>query len=155
MKTVVYASGLAALSMLGCRDRDRVQPGVISEADRKALNDQQDKSGTTTITGANFVGADAATDRIVASRCARELTCSNVGPDKHFKTTDACVVEVRKGMRTDFDTTQCTSGIDGAALDKCLDSIRSESCTNPIDTLSRMAACRTGALCARAEMPHR
>jgi hypothetical protein len=157
---LAFACGAVALTAACNRDRSRdgERPGVVSERETtppKANADDQDKSGTTTITGASWMENGAAIDRIVATRCAREVACSNVGADKHFGSPENCVREVRKNMADDLKVSECPGGIDGAALDKCLDMIRNESCTNPIESLGRLATCRTGELCMRTEMPHR
>lgn len=150
---------LAATAVAACRDKsresqEREHPSVVSERDGHSTSDP-DRSGTTSLTSAAWMTSDAAVDRIVATRCARELTCSKVGPDKHFPTTDSCVVEVRKRTRSELDTSSCTNGIDGEALDRCLQSIRTESCENPLDTISRMMACRAADICAKEVTPHR
>ena len=154
MKTVARCGSLLAVSFLalGACNRERTGPGVV--ADQQNPN-EQDKSGAATLSGAPWVANDAAIDRIALSRCAREITCSNIGPDKHNTSDAVCVREVRKRTQEDLKTSECPAGIDGKELDECLDAIRNESCTNPIDTISRLAACRTSELCLKAEMPHR
>ncbi|HVH40747.1 MAG TPA: DUF6184 family natural product biosynthesis lipoprotein [Labilithrix sp.] len=158
MKSVAACSMAAlVLALVGCnreRSSNRDHSGFISENDRRNPN-EQDKSGVTTLTGASWLANDAAIDRIVASRCAREVTCSNVGPDKHFTSGEICVREVRSKMSDQLRASECPSGIDSKELEECLDAIRSESCTNPLDTVSRLAACRTSDLCLKTEMPHR
>jgi hypothetical protein len=151
---------LVASAATSCRSRDqmfdRERPGTISQSEKSRKDpNEQDRAGTTNLTGAAWVANGPAIDRIVASRCARELTCANVGPDKHFTTSDVCVLEVRKRMEGELSTSECPTGIDGKELDECLDAIRSESCSNPIETIGRLAACRTRDLCLRPEMPHR
>ena len=146
---VVYSVAVLAVALVTACNRGRE-----TAADRKDPN-EQDKSGTTTLTGASWVANEAAIDRIVASRCAREVTCSNIGPDKHFTESDVCVREIRKKMQGDLKASECPSGIDGKELDECLDAIRNESCTNPIESLGRLAACRTSDLCLKTAMPHR
>jgi hypothetical protein len=158
---VTLAGGAMALTAACNRDhsRDGERPGVVSERETTgagaAKPDDQNKPGTTTITGASWMENGAAIDRIVATRCARDVACSNVGPDKHFGSPEVCVREVKKTMSDDLKVSECPGGIDGAALDKCLDAIRNESCTNPIESLARLATCRTGELCMRPETPHR
>lgn len=162
MKSHVARCSLIAVSLVAIaacsRDRhrsyERERPGVLLENDRPDPG-EQDRAGSTTLTGASWVANDAAIDRIVASRCAREVTCSNVGPDKHFANGDVCVRELRTKTHEDLKASECPTGIDGKELEECLDAIRSESCTNPIDAVSRLAACRTSDLCLKAEMPHR
>jgi hypothetical protein len=166
MKTVARWSLLAvSLVALGACNRDRErsrnyereQAGTTPESERSTPN-EQDKSGapgSATLTGAAWVANDAAIDRVVAARCAREITCNAIGPDKHFTSGDACVREVGKKTRDDLKSSECPAGIDGKELDECLDAIRNESCNNPIDVISRLSACRTSELCIKPEMPHR
>lgn len=155
MKSAVVCSAAVLAILVGCtrdraRDRDRVSG---TEATRDP--NEQDRAGAATLTGASWIANDAAIDRIVASRCAREVSCSNVGPDKHFTSGEVCVREVRKKTHDDLKASECPAGIDGKELDECLDAIRNESCTNPIESLGRLAACRTSDLCLKTAMPHR
>ncbi len=166
------AAGLAALvvaaasASVGC-NRNHVDRDGFAERNFDYSNGATDKSGaadpnangngdrvgTTTITGAS-VGAlsnDLAILRIVAARCARETACNNVGADKHFVDHDACARNLHAKLSDELDPTECPRGIDAEAVDKCMDSIRSESCNNPIDTISRLAACRTSDMCLRAD----
>ena len=34
-------------------------------------------------------------------------------------------------------------------IEECIESIRTESCSNPIETISRLAACRTSDMCLK------
>ena len=155
MKSVVVCcAAVLAIAAGACnrdrgRERDRVSGTEIKDPN------EQDRSGVTTLTGASWVTNDAAIDRIVASRCAREVACSNVGPDKHFTNGEVCVREVRSRLQDDLKASECPQGIDGKELDECLDAIRNESCTNPIESLGRLAACRTSDLCLKTAIPHR
>ena len=110
-----------------------------------------ERVGVTTVTGADLgsLGNDIAIERIVAARCGRETACNNVGSDKHFVNHDVCVREVRSKVGDDLRTAACPRGIDADALDKCMESIRTESCNNPIETIQRLAACRTSDLCLK------
>lgn len=153
----VAAVVVPVLLGVGChRDRssDRERAGL--PMDRAIVDpNEQDKSGTTTLTGAAWLSNDDAVDRIGAARCAREVSCSNVGPDKHFANGEQCLREVRSEMYAELNGSVCPNGIDNKELDACLDAIRSESCTNPIDMIGRTTRCRTGTLCMKAESPHR
>ena len=111
--------------------------------------DQQDRSGSATLTSASFTTKDSAVDRITAARCAREVTCSNIGPDRHFTTGDKCVSEVKARLDSDLGPNDCPDGIDAKQVDECLDAIRKESCTNPMSTVARLAECRTSSLCVK------
>jgi hypothetical protein len=144
---VVVMVATFAVAAVACQ-RDRTE--------RKPVDfNRQDPSGVTTLTGAAWVANDAAIDRLVASRCAREISCNAIGPDRPFTSSEICVREVRKNLTADLATSECPAGIDGHELDTCLDAIRTESCMNPLETLGRLTACRPGVLCMKAEMPHR
>ncbi|HEX4335939.1 MAG TPA: DUF6184 family natural product biosynthesis lipoprotein [Polyangiaceae bacterium] len=84
---------------------------------------------------------------IVTARCDREERCSNVGADKTYATRDACTSKLDGTTQSDINLSDCKHGVDRPKLHECLDKIHAEDCGNPIDTLSRVAACRTGALC--------
>src|SRR5262249_32451935 len=80
---IAIAALLTSTTGAGCRDRNRTptferdQPPTTQEQsererERESQNpNEQDKSGTTMITGAQLVANEAAVDKIVASRCAR------------------------------------------------------------------------------------
>ncbi|HVH44234.1 MAG TPA: DUF6184 family natural product biosynthesis lipoprotein, partial [Labilithrix sp.] len=116
----------------------------------------EERSGTTTVTGANVgLANNAAIDRIVASRCQREATCKNVGPDKKHVSQQACLQKLRTDMKDDLNANECPRGIDQKELNECLESIQKEDCNNPIDAIGRLAACRTSDLCLKTGAPNR
>jgi hypothetical protein len=92
-------------------------------------------------------GTASATASIADSRCARELRCENIGPDKKYSSMDDCEARVKSDWREDLNARECPSGIDRDQLAECLDEIRNEDCANPFDTLGRVAACTVGQLC--------
>jgi hypothetical protein len=139
---------LVAIAGTGCK-RDQVDRDGFAE--RNFDPNTQDKSGvgTTTITGAdlNAISSESAVERITVARCTRETACNNVGSDKHFGSYDVCARELRSKVGEDLAPNKCPQGIDLAAIDKCTEAIRTESCNNPVDTISRLATCRASALC--------
>ncbi|MBS2013846.1 MAG: hypothetical protein JST00_13235 [Deltaproteobacteria bacterium] len=152
---VLVGVGLSgALALFAC-NRDNVdrQGGVLGDrtnAPRTTTTDNRDRAGETTTTGATVgVSNEGAIDRLVAARCQREATCKNIGSDKHFSSYDVCSRELRSRVQDDLRASECPKGIDGKELDECLESIRTESCNNPLDTISRLAACRSGDLCLK------
>lgn len=167
VRSLVPATALlAVVAVAGC-NRDRTdrsdrpvtvddRPGIgVREQDNR---EQENKDfGTTTITGANVgsVSNHGAVDRIVAARCARETTCNNVGVDKHFQNAQACTQKLKADMKEDLSAEECPRGIDQKELDECLQAIRNEDCKNPIDTISRLGACRTSDLCLKTSAPNR
>lgn len=156
MKKTFLVPALCLVAVAACnRDRDRVD--VDRHEGRVTVDTNRDKSGTTTVTGANVgtVNNEGAIDRIVAARCAREAACNNVGADKHFATRDACSVKLKADMRDDLNAKDCPRGIDAKELNECLVEIKNEDCNNPIDMIGRLAACRTSDLCLKTDMPNR
>lgn len=118
---------------------------------------RNDTGETTTTTGASMtsVSNDIAVSRIVASRCAREAACNNVGASKHFQNAEGCTSQIRSDMKDDLNAKDCPHGVDAKELDECLSAIRAEDCKNPIDTITRLTACRTGDLCRASAVPTR
>jgi hypothetical protein len=90
---------------------------------------------------------NSARDSIVAARCDREERCSNIGGGKDYETRAACSSKLEGKTGSYLNTQDCAHGIDQPKLSDCLSKIRTEDCGNPIDSLSRLAACRTGAIC--------
>ncbi len=172
MKSVVHsfvpalALGVVAIAAVGCNrdrvDRDRTVtplPGdrTVTPLPGDRPGTTNDGTGTTTVTGANVgsVGNQAAVGRIVAARCARETTCNNVGLDKHWANGPACTAKVTADMKDDLNANDCPYGVDEKELNECLAAIRGESCNNPIETISRLAACRTSDMCLKTAAPNR
>jgi hypothetical protein len=89
----------------------------------------------------------SARESIVAARCDREERCSNIGAGKDYETRDACSSKLDGKTGSDLNTEDCARGVDRPKLSACLSKIRTEDCGNPIDSLSRFAACRTGEIC--------
>ena len=156
--------GVGILSVVGCnRDRDREGRERALDRDRQGslTGDQrpstaEGQTGTTTVTGAHVgLANNAAVDRIVAARCQREATCTNIGPDKKHVNQQACVQKLRTDMKDDLNANECPRGIDQKELNECLESIQKEDCNNPIDAISRLAACRTSDLCLKTGAPNR
>jgi hypothetical protein len=120
-----------------------------ADRDRTVEQPAPSKEGTTTLTGATVVNNQTAIDRIVAARCAREAACKDVSPDKRVGTQESCTQKLKTEMKNDLNVNECPRGIDQKELTKCLDAIKKEDCNNPIDAISRLAACRTGELCLK------
>ena len=154
MKLFSLMLPLCVVAAAGC-NRDRVD--VDKREGRVTVDTDRGRSGTTTVTGANVgaVSNENAIDRIVAARCARESACNNVGADKRFTTRDACSVKLKADMRDDLNAKDCPRGIDQKELNECLTEIQTESCSNPIEMIERLAACRTSDLCLKTDMPNR
>lgn len=144
-----------AVVLFACRDRqqatERGEMGREAEPGGGTMAGQQGAerqgAGQATITGANVVSNQAAIDRIVAARCQRAAACNDIGADREYASRDVCMREIRTSMRDDLKASECPGGIDAKELNECLTEIRNENCNNPLDTIGRLAACRTSDLC--------
>jgi hypothetical protein len=87
--------------------------------------------------------------KLATARCDREQSCNNVGAGQKYATRDVCMDQMRGSLANDLNASECPRGIDEAQLDMCMTSIRGEECSHPLDTISRMDKCRTGALCLK------
>lgn len=147
--------GVACLAaLLACNNRKRERDGdLVREAHDQsgAPTPPGDRVGTTTITSSVYggIGSDIAVGKLVASRCARETACNNVGPDRRFVDPDICTHELSERIGMDLKPSTCPRGVDAAALENCLDAIRNESCNNPVETVERLATCRTSEMCVK------
>jgi hypothetical protein len=134
-------------------DRSGVAGRSYDDNDKSGAGDSSgaERVGKTTTTGADYtsLSSNMAVERIVAARCARETQCNNIGDGKHFSNHEGCASELRGKVGDDLKPSECPAGVDSKAIDKCLDTIRTESCNNPIDTVARLAACRSGELCVK------
>lgn len=111
-------------------------------------NREPRSSTVTTVTAAPAaVGNNNAVARVADARCAREARCDNVGADKKYTSTEACGQKLRADMKDDLNAKDCPGGVSQKDLDACLSAIKAETCGNVLDSIERVAACRTSALC--------
>lgn len=158
MFTVSIVIGTSALVAGGCKKEWSDRDHMSKDARERALGEPgaypsslpgPPGTGTTTLTGATVINNQSAIDQVVLARCAREDACKAVGPDKRVGTEDSCVQKLKTDMKTDLNVNECPRGIDQKELTECLDAIKKEDCSNPLDALSRLAACRTSELCLK------
>jgi hypothetical protein len=88
-------------------------------------------------------------DRLSSARCDRETTCNNIGAGHKYASREVCMDQIRGDLGNDLNTYNCPRGIDEGAVDQCMGAIRAEDCGHPLDTLSRVEKCRTGAMCLK------
>jgi hypothetical protein len=90
---------------------------------------------------------DSEVQRLSSARCERELRCNNVGNDRKFVSRDQCLSKIGNDLREELNAWDCKGGIDTKELEECLTEIRNEDCGNPLDTVGRLVACRSGDMC--------
>jgi hypothetical protein len=93
----------------------------------------------------------SALTRLSAERCDREARCKNVGAKEKYRTRADCMAEMDRDKRDDLNSDVCTAGVRQKELNDCLQSIRDESCGNPLESLTRLNVCRASNLCAKAK----
>jgi hypothetical protein len=105
------------------------------------------------VSGTGVVSAQradsAVVDKLASARCDREQSCNNVGGGQKYASRDVCMDQMRGSLANELNAYDCPRGIDEAQLGECMTAIRNEECGHPIDTISRMAKCRTSALCMK------
>jgi hypothetical protein len=90
-----------------------------------------------------------AVSAVATARCDRELKCKNIGPNKTYLSTEECITKLQNDKRPDLNEYECPQGISDKDLASCLKSIREENCGNPLDSVSRLTACRSSAMCVK------
>jgi hypothetical protein len=92
---------------------------------------------------------NATVTKISNARCDREVKCGHVGPSEKFSSRDQCISKTQNDKYGDLNGDVCTLGISQQGLHECLQAIRDEGCSNPLDSISRISACRSGNLCLK------
>ena len=103
-------------------------------------------AGRDPVTGRASAPASAR-DSIAEARCARERHCDNIGDNKKFSSEQDCLSRIRADWKDDLNARECPSGVNRQELNECLSAVRGEDCSNPLDTLSRVAACTKSKIC--------
>lgn len=104
-----------------------------------------DPSTTNGKIGAPLTNASAI-NQITNARCTREERCNNVGSGKKFADRTSCEKEINQNTSSDLRASECP-GVVQKELDECLNEVRNQACNNPIDAISRVAACTRAELC--------
>lgn len=112
-----------------------------------ACNHEDAPARSASTTGAFAVGNEDAVQRLTEARCARAEACNQLGEKKKYADEAACKRENHHDLEADYRIAECPGGIRNQKLSNCLQEIQNERCGNPFDKISRLATCRTGALC--------
>ena len=88
-------------------------------------------------------------DRIAEARCDHEQKCNNIGQGQKYGSREDCKQKLATDTSSDLNATNCPRGLDQDALNRCVNAINNEQCSVSLDTLSRMADCRSGAICMK------
>lgn len=88
-------------------------------------------------------------DLIADARCDRAEMCNEIGPGRKYATRAECDQLSGSGTSDELNATSCPRGIDESAVSQCVTAIDQQRCSTPLETLSRLANCRTDALCVK------
>ncbi|HEX5100165.1 MAG TPA: DUF6184 family natural product biosynthesis lipoprotein [Polyangiaceae bacterium] len=91
----------------------------------------------------------SAVSSITQARCEREARCNNIGNGKKFESRDECVTKTRADWRDDLNARECPNGVVSSQLASCVSQIKDENCSNVVEKLETVLACRTADLCKR------
>ncbi len=152
-------AGIGLAALVGCErrrvsdDHSYVPPArtegvdLTPKSDFVPNRDLPPKGDEPTAFGGGPLSIDSAVSKIAEARCARELTCGNVGADKKFSDASSCMADVKKNFGKDLNAEDCPAGIDAKELSECVTEAKNEDCGNPFDAIGRAAACRKSDLC--------
>lgn len=171
-KLTLSFSLLATLAIAACDKKDSPRPRAEGETLGQAVDQlgnrvertgeraeqQLDQAGVQARQSANEATRELglgpttrdfghAVGELARARCEREVRCENVGYSKRWTSETACRTEVQQSLSRDLNAQSCRAGLDERELGECMRDVRAEACDSPLDTLSRLASCRTSGLC--------
>jgi hypothetical protein len=101
------------------------------------------------VTEAQNAADQRVADRLASARCDHEEKCQNVGTGRKYATRDVCQIQLRSDTMGDLNAQKCPHGIDQDAVEHCVSAVQKEPCSVSLNTLTRIADCRSGALCMK------
>lgn len=90
----------------------------------------------------------SASETLTEARCAREVSCNNVGIDKRYVSLEDCLTRVWTAGEGDFVESDCPNGVNEEQLHVCAGEIRVLECSVQLDSLELLPACAASQLCA-------
>lgn len=142
----IFVAGALLFGLAGACDRDRDSRGTARTTsgpyDRRTLDPRPVEKVTTRY--------EAEVQRLSTARCDREVRCNNVGGDKRYESRDHCLNNIKTSLQEELNKWDCAGGVRTGQLAECLNAITNEDCGNPIDTVGRLVACRSGDLCSES-----
>jgi hypothetical protein len=99
--------------------------------------------------GGGPVDVSAARARIVDARCEREASCGFIASDQKWASRAACTEVVKAEYSDDLTEDDCENGVDASQLAQCIDETRKTDCSQAVDVIGRVPACRRSKLCPR------
>jgi hypothetical protein len=85
-------------------------------------------------------------NRLGAAACERKQECDEIGDGKSHASRQACLTTTRRHAHEELTKLSCENGIDDAAFESCLKSVRIAECAL-VDSITRQDACAKHTLC--------
>jgi Family of unknown function (DUF6184) len=101
------------------------------------------------VTAAQNAVDQKSVERIADARCDHEQKCNGIGQGQTYASREDCKQKLVSDTSNDLNATSCPHGLDQDALNRCVNAISNEQCSVSLDTLSRMADCRSGVICMK------
>jgi len=129
------------------------QPPMGEAPSGEAMGGEDTSGGSSWGTGSHGSAtmspdAQAAADKIVATRCEREATCNNIGSGRKYQTREACNLALNAEMSEALNSANCPGGIDATQVVACVAELRKESCTSGLSAVEHVTGCRAAAICS-------
>jgi hypothetical protein len=113
-----------------------------------ACSRHENTPSTVTTTGApGIVPNEEAVQRLTSAECERANVCNDIGAGRKYTDEGACRRENHHDLEADIRPTECPGGIRETKLSNCLSEIRNTKCGNVLQSIGRVAACRSGVMC--------
>jgi hypothetical protein len=138
-----------AMNELTPKEQKEATERAAKERDQELAAARDQPTTASGAPSANRTSTALAVSSIATARCDRELKCKNVGPNQKYLSTDECVTKMQNDKRTALNPQECPQGVSDKELASCLRAIRGEDCGNPLDSVSRLTECRSGAMCMK------
>ncbi|WP_394830278.1 DUF6184 family natural product biosynthesis lipoprotein [Pendulispora rubella] len=104
---------------------------------------------TTAKANPTWVPIDEAVHRLAAERCNRESSCTGAGGDHKYANGDACIHEIYQSTKAEYASTPCSLAIENRRLEDCIDAVHDKGCSNTLEKVTRIPACRAESLCVQ------
>lgn len=101
----------------------------------------------TGVTSAQSTDTQDAVWHLAGAKCKHAAACNEIGGNRTYASTDACMSENRGKLQDDLRASNCPHGVNTRRMEACLGEIGSEACSGIGSGFNRMMSCKTGQLC--------
>ena len=120
---------------------------VIPVSAIAACSSSAPPANTAGVTSKQQTDTQDAVWRLAGAKCKHAAACNEVGGNRNYASTDACMSENRGKLQDDLRASNCPHGVNSDRLQSCLSEIESEACSGIGSGFNRSMACKSGQLC--------